>query len=258
MLSAQNTMRAWQFRDRVSDRERFFIDFTYDREVTGNLEKAYQTLELWLQTYPRNAEKPGPLDLLGGIATHGTGRFQRAIETQQQEIADDPDFIFGNENLARGYFFLDRFDEAERTLQRAAERKLEDVTLLLLRYNIAVLKGDQDQMDRTVALAKGKRGTEHPLANVEALALVRSGRLQLARQSSSRAIDLARQQGGREAVATYQAARAVWEAMCGNAAEAKKNAMAALELSKGRDVEYAAALALALSGDSARSQPLGR
>src|SRR5262249_47755064 len=92
VLSAQNATRAWQLRDRVSDRERFFIDFTYDRQVTGNLEKAYQTLELWLQTYPRSAEKPGPLDLLGGLSTHGTGRFERAIEASQKEIADDPDF----------------------------------------------------------------------------------------------------------------------------------------------------------------------
>ena len=83
VLSAQSTTRAWQLRDRVSDRERFFIDFTYDRQVTGNLEKAYQTLELWLQTYPRG-EKPGPLDLLGGLSTHGTGRFERAIEASQK------------------------------------------------------------------------------------------------------------------------------------------------------------------------------
>ena len=53
VLSAESTTKAWQLRDRVSDRERFFIDFIYDRQVTGNLEKAYQTLELWLQTYPR-------------------------------------------------------------------------------------------------------------------------------------------------------------------------------------------------------------
>ena len=53
MLSAESTTKAWQLRDRVSDREKFFIDFIYDRQVTGNLEKAYQTLELWLQTYPR-------------------------------------------------------------------------------------------------------------------------------------------------------------------------------------------------------------
>jgi tetratricopeptide (TPR) repeat protein len=242
-------------RDRVSDRERFFIDFTYDRQVTGNLEKAYQTLELWLQTYPRG-EDPSALDLLGGLSTHGTGRFQRAIETSQKKLADDPDFLFGYDNLASAYFFVDRFEEAESTIQRATERKLEDPSFLMFRYNIAVLKGDKDQTDRIAALAKGKRGAEHRVVNAEALALARSGRLKLARQSSSRAIDLARQEGGREAAASYQAARAVWEAVCGNAAEAKENAMAALEISNGRDVEYAAGLALALSEDSSRSQPL--
>ena len=56
VLSAESTTKAWLLRDRVSDRERFFIDFTYDRQVTGNLEKAYQTLELWSQTYPRRGE----------------------------------------------------------------------------------------------------------------------------------------------------------------------------------------------------------
>ena len=167
-----------------------------------------------------------------------------------------PTFYSGMTILHPAIFSLDRFEEAERALQRATERKLEDPYFLMVRYNIAVLKGDKDQMDRIVALAKGKPGAEHRVAHAEALALARSGRLKLARQSSSRAIDLARQEGGREAAASYQAARAVWEAVCGNAAEAKKNAMAALALSNGRDVEYAAGLALALSGDSSRSQPL--
>ena len=65
VLSAQSTTRAWQLRDRVSDREKFFIDFTYDRQVTGNLEKAYQTLELWLQTYPRG-ERSKPAGFVRG------------------------------------------------------------------------------------------------------------------------------------------------------------------------------------------------
>jgi tetratricopeptide (TPR) repeat protein len=126
----------------------------------------------------------------------------------------------------------------------------------MIGYNIAVLRGDKDQMGRIVALAKGKPRAEHGVANAEALALARSGRLTLARQSSSRAIDLARQAGEREVAVSYQAARAVWEAVCGNAAEAKKNATAALALSNGRDVQYAGGLALALSGDSSRSQAL--
>jgi eukaryotic-like serine/threonine-protein kinase len=141
-------------------------------------------------------------------------------------------------------------------LQRATEHNLENPILLLVRYNIAVLKGDNGQVDRIAALAKGKPTVGHLVAHAEALALARSGRLQLARQSSSRAMDLALQERQREAAATYQAARAVWEAVCGNTAEARKNAMAALALSNGRDVEYTAGLALALSGDSSRSQPL--
>jgi eukaryotic-like serine/threonine-protein kinase len=254
-LSAESTTRAWQLRDRVSDREKFFVDFTYDRQVTGNLEKAYQTLELWLQTYP-HGEEPSPLDLLGGLSTHGTGRFDRAIETSQKEIVDNPDFIYGYASLACSYFYLDRFEESESVLQRASEHKLEAPDFLVLRYNIAILKGDKDQMDRLVALAKGKHRAEHGLANSEALALARSGRLLAARRSSSRAVDLALQEGDRASAANYQAARAEWEALYGNAAEAKRNAMAALALSKGRDVEYSAGLGLALSGDSSQSQGL--
>jgi serine/threonine protein kinase/tetratricopeptide (TPR) repeat protein len=255
VLSAQSATRAWQLRDRVSDRERFFIDFTYDRLMTGNLEKAYQTLELWTQTYPRG-EQPSPQRLLGGLTTHGTGRFERAIEASQKAIEADRDLVLGYDSLASAYFFLDRFGEAERTFQRASERKLEDPYLLVIRWVIAYLTDDKDQMDRVLTLVKGKHGAEHMVANVEALALARSGRLQAARGSSSRAADLALQEGDREVSASYQAARAVWEAVCGNAAEAKTNATAALELSNGRDVEYAGALALALSGGSSRSEGL--
>ena len=255
VLSVDSTTKAWQRRDRVSDREKFFIDFAYARQVTGNLEKAYQTLELWLQTYPRG-EGLSPSSLLAGLSTHGTGRFERAIETSQQRIATDPDVIFGYHNLASSYFFLDRFSEAELTLQRASDRKLEEPYFLVVRYTIAALNGDEDQMVRMVALAKGKQGAEHRLAHAEALASVRSGRLQSARRSSNRAVDLALQEGERESAANYRAARAVWEAACGNAAEGKRNAVAALELSKGREVEYAAALALAFSGDVSRSEVL--
>jgi len=143
VLAAENAMKAWQLRNRVSDSERFFIDFNYDREVTGNLEKAYQTLELWFQTYPRRTENPNAPGLLGGLSTHGTGRFERAIQTIQERIAADPDVVVGYGNLAQSYFFLDRFLEAESTLQRAAERKLENPTTRVVGYNIAVLKGDQ-------------------------------------------------------------------------------------------------------------------
>jgi len=111
-------------------------------------------------------------------------------------------------------------------------------------------------MNQVVALAKGKYGAEHCVAHAEALALARAGRLQAARLSSNRAVDLALQEGQRETAASYRAARAVWEAVYGNAAEGKRSATEALELSKGREVQYAAGLPLAFFGESSRSEAL--
>jgi serine/threonine protein kinase/tetratricopeptide (TPR) repeat protein len=258
-LATESTIKAWQLRDRVSDWERFFIEVLYHRQVTGDLEKAYQTLELWNQTYPRGGDRepPNPQELLAGLSTRGTGRFERAIEMAQKTIAGHPDTMMGYGSLAYSYIFLDRFPEAESILQRASEHKWKDnPNLLVFRYKLAVLRGDKDQMDRAVALARGKRGDEHWMAHEEALALARSGRLQDARRSSNRAIDLALQEEAREEAATYEAARAVWESVSGNASEAKKSAIAALELSNGREVEYAAGLALAFAGDTSRSEAL--
>jgi serine/threonine protein kinase/tetratricopeptide (TPR) repeat protein len=257
VMGAEYTKKAWLLRDRVSDRERFFIDFLYDRQVTGNLENAYQTLELWRQTYPRRGpEAANPQDLLGGLATHGTGRFARTIEASLEGIAADPDFPIVYANLALAYFFTDRFSEAESTIQRTTARKLEMPLLQLLRYHIAVLTGDHEQAEWAAGLARAKGLAEHRMAHVESVVLARSGRLQAARRSSKRAVEVAIQVHGREEAASYAAARAVWEGVCGNAAEGKTGAMAALELSRGRDVQYAAGLALAFSGDTSQSEGL--
>ena len=258
VLAAESARKAWLLRERVSDRERFYIDFTYDRHGTGNLEKAYQTLELWAQTYPRRGGgNADPRGLLAGISSQGTGRFQTAIEIAQERIAGEPNQASAYGLLASAYLRTDRFAEVESTLQRAFERKLETPTILVNRYNIAVLRGDQEEMNRVVSQARGKRRSEHWVAHQEALALARSGQLLAARRSSNRAVELALQeQIGRESAASYLASRAVWEAFYGIAAEGVRTALAALELSKGRDVEFAAGFALALSGDSSRSGAL--
>jgi len=259
VLSAESATKAWQLRQRASEREQFFINFNYDREVTGNLEHAFQTLELWEQTYPRRAAPPDPMELLGGLSTKGTGRWEIALESARKTIAVYPDVFIGYGNLALSSFFVDRFGEAENALDQAAAHKKEWLELpqfLVRRYNIAFMKGDNEQMDRAVALAKGKRQAEHWVANSQALVHARSGHVQLARRLSGRAVDLALQEGGRGAAATYQSASAVWEGLYGNANEAKTKATGALALTNGRDVEYASALALGLAGDSSRAEAL--
>lgn len=254
-LARENTTQAWQLRDHASDPEKFFIEFNYEREVRGDLEKAFQTLELWAQTYPR-IEDPDPRLLMAGLSAKGTGRWDRVIEQAKKDIAIRPNAVFGYDNLKDAYFFQGRFDEAERVLQQASARKLEAPNYLLVGHIIAFLKGEKEQADRIASRAKDKRQAEHEIANSQALAAAHSGQLERAHQLSGRAVTLARQEGAREAAATYRAVEAVWQGLYGNRAEAMKSATAALADSNSRDVEYAAGLALGFAGDVARSEAL--
>ena len=107
---------------------------------------------------------------------------------------------------------------------------------------------------RTVA--RKSPGLEDLIPHLEALALARSGRLQDARRMSAVPVEIAQQSGRRERAGLFEAGRAVWEAFYGNAAAARQSASKALALGRGRNVDYAAAFALALSGDLPQSRAL--
>jgi eukaryotic-like serine/threonine-protein kinase len=250
-LSAEYTRKAYALRDRVSDRERLWILFLYDRQVTGNLPKELETLESWVQTYPRDWQAWA---VLAGWGTLGTGQYERGIQAGQEALRLNPDNSFPY-TVSQHYLLLDRFAEAADVLQRAAERKLEIPEMLITRYYLAFFKRDQAGMDREIARAPQEHA-EDWMSHNQALVLARSGQMREARRMWERGIALAQQAGNRERAAVYEAAEAVCEAHFGNRAAAKERARAALELGKGRDVEYAAAFALALSGDFAGSQKL--
>jgi eukaryotic-like serine/threonine-protein kinase len=253
VLSSESTAKAYRLRDRASDPEKFFIEVTYHRGVTGNLEKAQQACQLWEQTYPRAHEPHG---LLSGFLYQGSGEYEKSIEEAKVAIDLDPDFTPGYVNLAYAYFYRERPEEAENTIERASERKLEIPEFLVLRYYIAFVRGDTAAMERAVAMAKDRAGAEDWMSGSEALVLARSGRLREAGLMSQRAMNLAQQAGEQERAATYEAGAAVWEAFFGNASAAKRNAVTALQLSRGRDVAFSAAFALALSGDISAARPL--
>lgn len=126
----------------------------------------------------------------------------------------------------------------------------------MLRHDIAFLRGDPAGMAREAARARERIGGENWISNKEAFALAYAGRLRQARAMSHRAVDQAEHAAQRERAALWEAGAAVWEGFLGNTGEARKRAMAALELSKDREVEYGAAFALALSRDDERAQQL--
>jgi hypothetical protein len=142
------------------------------------------------------------------------------------------------------------------TVRRAAERKLESAALLLIPYFVAFLKGDDDELARSAEVARKNPSEEDMVSHLEALALARSGRLTDARRTAAVAVEIAEQAGRSERAGLFEAARAVWEAFYGNAAAAREGAARALELGRGREVDYAAAFALALADDLPQSQVL--
>ena len=250
-LSAESTRKAYEFQDRANDAERFYISVSYDRNATGDLERARQTAELWVQTYPRDLF---PHAALAGMLNTVSGKYEQALEQARIAVELDPDFGMAYYGLARRNLILGRLSEAENILQRASDRKLGIQELLGLRYEIAFLKDDQVGMDHAVAVGEGKPEAEAMLADHEAFALAYTGRLQQARIKLRRAVDFAREAGHRERAAEWQAGGALWEALFGNAGAARQGTIGALGLSKGREVQYTAALTLALSGDSSQSQ----
>jgi eukaryotic-like serine/threonine-protein kinase len=251
-LATEYTRKAYELRDRVSDRESLWILFLYDRQVTGNLPRLLQTLELWVQTYPRDFP---PYSLMAGWGALGTGQYERGIQAAEESIRLNPDDPFAYAGALHN-ILLDRFEEAAELLRRAAERKLEIPEYANARYYLAFFNGDQAGMEREVARARGQQSLEDWMWHNQALVLARSGRMQQARTMWERAIALVEQAGNRERAAIYHAAEAVCQAHFGNTAAAKVRARAALQLGKGRDVVYAAAFALALSGDCSESQRL--
>jgi tRNA A-37 threonylcarbamoyl transferase component Bud32/tetratricopeptide (TPR) repeat protein len=252
-LSAESVRKAYEFRDRASSREKFYIAHAYDRQVTGNLERAAQTCELWTSTYPRDAEAH---TLYSAFTTKGTGNYLKSIEEAKKAIDADPDFPPAYWNLAYSDMFLDRPEDAKGVLRAAAQRGIETSDLLIVRYFAAFLSGDEAGMQREVAAAKSVPDGEDWMSQSEALVKARSGRFQEASTLLQHAVDLALRAGQQERAALYQASESMWQAYAGNAQAAKRSGLAALDRSRGRDVEYMVGVALGLAGDSERAQAL--
>ena len=210
--SLQSTSKAYELRDRANDRDKFYIIANYQRQVTGNLERAQETCEIWAQTYPRDAHAHG---LLSGFILQSSGKYEKSIEAAKKAIALDPDLAPAYANLAATYFNLNRLPEAENTIEQAYHRKLDMTEFLVLRYYISLLKGDVAGVEQQAALSRTKLEGEHWIIHSEALASARAGRLRLAEALSRRAIELARQAGQVERAATYLAGLAVSQAFFG-------------------------------------------
>jgi len=249
---AENARKAYDLREKVSERERFNIEGNYYLAATGELEKGAQTYELWQQTYPRDAEPYGSL----GSVSCLLGNWEKALEEWREALRLEPNNGGNYLVLGFAYMALNRLDEAEAVYKQAEERKLENEFLLANRYCLAFLKGDAAQMAQLLSAPMGKPGTEDELLATQADTEGWYGKLKDARELTGRAMDSAQHNDAKETAAAYQAAAALREVEAGNQEQARAQANAALKLAPNRNVRAMAALALARAGDTAGAEKL--
>jgi DNA-binding winged helix-turn-helix (wHTH) protein/tetratricopeptide (TPR) repeat protein len=250
-LSMETTKKGYELRDRVSERERLYVESDYYWNFTGDLEKARQILELWAQMYPAD---PIPRHNLG-LVLIGLGQYDRALAEIREGFRLSPDGL-AYAVLVWGYASTNRLEEASATIREAQAKQLDSPDLHLASYYLAFLNGDAAEMDKQVAWAAGKPGIEGLMLALEANTNAFFGRLKTSRELTRRAVESAERLQEKELAARYEASGALWEAMFGNARESQQRAEAALELSTGRDVQYPAALALAFAGDTVKAKTL--
>jgi eukaryotic-like serine/threonine-protein kinase len=251
-LSAKSLKKAYEMKERVSEKERLHISALYYALVTGELEKEAQTYQLWIQSYPHDANPHGNL----GANFLIFGQYDKSLAESQEAQRLEPNIVFVYTNLGLALLALNRPDDAKTMFEQALARKLDAGILRLSMYYLAIVRGDSAQMEQHVAWGAGKPGAEDPLLSAQSDTEAYYGRLAKARNLSRRAADSAVRADSKETAALWQVTAALREAEFGNLVPAKQGVTSALALAPGRDVKVLAALTLARIGDTVRANAM--
>ena len=194
-LAVEYHRKAYELRDRTSEAEKYSITATYYKDVTGNIEKAIEACQLWIQAYPRADH---PHDLLAGMILPVIGQYERAVEEATEAIRLNPDFPIPYAQRIFAYAALNRLDEAKATYAQAAERNLNNPLFAFGLYQVAFLQNDAAGMAQQVAKTGSPAGVGDEMMGLEADTAAYSGHLKLARDLSRRAMDFAEQAGEKD------------------------------------------------------------
>jgi eukaryotic-like serine/threonine-protein kinase len=248
-LAAEASQRAYDLRERVSERERLFISSGYYDNVTGELEKYIETLELWQRTYPQQAAPPNNL----ALKYNDLGQFEKAVAEAREAIRLNPNSASGHSLLAVALVGLNRYDEANDIIRKALAQKLETSVMRRTLYRIAFVKGDPATMKEQIEWANGKPD-EYVAQNWQAEVAAFSGQLRKAREFSSHAFDLAEQRNLKDVTAQIVSGAASRDALLGDCRLIKEQTTKALGISNRQLTMIPTADALASCGEFSQAQ----
>ncbi|MGA9058370.1 MAG: protein kinase [Terriglobia bacterium] len=243
--------KAFELKERTSEREKLYISAHYYEVVTGQLDKAIEVYESWKEAYPRDTV---PRDNVA-IRYGAIGQYEKALTNASEAMRLDAKDRFAYQDVAGAYEKLDRYDEAKAIAEQAIAQNVGSEGIHSVLYDIAFIRGDAAGMQREIAWAAGNQEEGYGLF-LAAQAEYALGKMQRAHETVTRAANLLERQGLKEAAANARAGEIVLEAALGNIQEAHQKATEALTSPVDRDTKMTLATALALCGDTNRAQKL--
>jgi eukaryotic-like serine/threonine-protein kinase len=250
-LAPEWSRRAFELRDRVSERERYFISWRYYRDALQAWDKGFELARSWTAAYPREAFAFNSL----GFAARALGQNEQAVVPLREAIRLDPKFIPPFSNLAATLTELNRFDEARKVLEEARAAKLDHIALQRQVYVLAFIDKDtggmKRELDRALARSGGAWAT-----NWQPRILAFGGRIKEAHEAFRSSVAATSRAGLTELSGQYSAQDALSHAVAGQCTDARREAAAATGLSRDSVTLASAARALAWCGVTTETSDL--
>ena len=254
-LAKEMAFKAYEFKDSVSENEKLRIVYFYYSFVTGEMEKAIETLELWQKTFPSHIS---PYINLSNRLER-VGQFEKAVDVAREAVRIASSNAWSYDNLSSPLLFLNRYSEVKDTCQQAFQRDLDGECFHRYLFKVAFIENNAEAMAENLKWFSG-RNDEYLALDLQAGAAAFHGKWRSCQDLSRRSIDLAARNGAREVGAQYAAEQALrivfWSDGSGFPSRAathlktvlKTQTNKALNLERGKEAITRAALALACAG----------
>jgi eukaryotic-like serine/threonine-protein kinase len=250
--ASENIEKAYQLRDKVSEPEKLFIEAHHADIVTGDLDEARKTYEMWSQIYPRDSK---PLNSLGVICSW-LGLYNESLHAYQAALKLDSDDKTENSNLLSTLISLGQIAEAKALATNLLQHYPDDAVVHGLLYYIHFLEHDAAGMQGDTTWQMSKPDWKDSAIRNEAKTAAYSGHLAQSLDFTRRAMDAAKTADRKEVAALYDSEEAVYQALAGNTLLSRQLTRDALAMARDENINSNAALAFALIGDAEKSGQL--
>jgi eukaryotic-like serine/threonine-protein kinase len=244
------TRKAYELKDRVSEREKLYITEHYYQSVTGELDKEIETLELYERTYPSDSVPGNNL----GVGYEQIGEFEKAAEAARHSRLADPNSASAHETLAYAYAALGRPDEARQTMDQPLKQFPNSESTHWTSLWLAFAFDKPDEAQRLLAWAKGRPG-EYTFLELQVRALQSEGKLRLSSELTRQALEMEKNQNLREVEWGDLGQLSLIQADFGVCEQARQN-VATIPTGKTRDAAIFAGFVFATCSEAAKAETI--